>query len=133
MECKADILKVLILFIIFSIHFYCTFVIILSTYNLGACTYICRLLIIVCVNEHIYIFGLSLLFLQYLCECQFDDNLKFKTAVNEEDPDQMRLQPIGRDREGLLYWFQLDQDQNVRVYVEEQDDLDGSSWRCIVR
>lgn len=73
------------------------------------------------------------LFLQYLCECQFDDNLKFKTAVNEEDPDQMRLQPIGRDREGLLYWFQLDQDQNVRVYVEEQDDLDGSSWRCIVR
>ncbi|XP_036441284.1 LOW QUALITY PROTEIN: remodeling and spacing factor 1 [Colossoma macropomum] len=71
--------------------------------------------------------------LKYLCECQFDDNLKFKTAVNEEDPDQMRLQPIGRDREGLLYWFQLDQDQNVRVYVEEQDDLDGSSWRCIVR
>ncbi|KAL7878295.1 hypothetical protein AOLI_G00092690 [Acnodon oligacanthus] len=71
--------------------------------------------------------------LKYLCECQFDDNLKFKTAVNEEDPDQMRLQPIGRDREGLLYWFQLDQDQNVRVYVEEQDDLDGSSWRCVVR
>ncbi|XP_076846927.1 remodeling and spacing factor 1 [Brachyhypopomus gauderio] len=71
--------------------------------------------------------------LKYLCECQFDDNLKFKTAVNEEDPEQMRLQPIGRDREGLLYWFQLDQDQNVRVYVEEQDDLDGSSWKCIVR
>ncbi|KAI4902424.1 hypothetical protein NFI96_022038 [Prochilodus magdalenae] len=71
--------------------------------------------------------------LKYLCECQFDENLKFKTAVNEEEPDQMRLQPIGRDREGLLYWFQLDQDQNVRVYVEEQDDLDGSSWRCIVR
>ncbi|KAG9272858.1 remodeling and spacing factor 1 [Astyanax mexicanus] len=71
--------------------------------------------------------------LKYLCECQFDDNLKFKTAVNEEDPDQMRLQPIGRDKEGLLYWFQLDQDQNVRVYVEEQDDLDGSSWKCIVR
>ncbi|XP_026865168.2 remodeling and spacing factor 1 isoform X1 [Electrophorus electricus] len=71
--------------------------------------------------------------LKYLCECQFDDNLKFKTAVNEEDPEQMRLQPIGRDKEGLLYWFQLDQDQNVRVYVEEQDDLDGSSWRCIVR
>ncbi|XP_066540412.1 remodeling and spacing factor 1 isoform X2 [Hoplias malabaricus] len=71
--------------------------------------------------------------LKYLCECQFDENLKFKTAVNEEDPDEMRLQPIGRDREGLLYWFQLDQDQNVRIYVEEQDDQDGSSWRCIVR
>ncbi|XP_073671892.1 remodeling and spacing factor 1 isoform X3 [Paramisgurnus dabryanus] len=71
--------------------------------------------------------------LKYLCECQFDDNLKFKTLVNEEDPDKMRLQPIGRDKEGLLYWFQLDQDQNVRVYAEEQDDSDGSSWRCIAR
>ncbi|XP_048836156.1 remodeling and spacing factor 1 isoform X2 [Brienomyrus brachyistius] len=71
--------------------------------------------------------------LKYLCECQFDDNLKFKTAVNEEDPDQMRIRPLGRDKDGLMYWFQLDQDHNVRIYVEEQDDLDGSSWRCIVR
>ncbi|XP_026105225.1 remodeling and spacing factor 1-like [Carassius auratus] len=71
--------------------------------------------------------------LKYLCECQFDDNLKFKTLINEEDPDKMRLQPIGRDKEGLLYWFQLDQDQNIRVYSEEQDDLDGSSWKCIAR
>uniref|UniRef100_A0A673K6S4 Remodeling and spacing factor 1-like n=1 Tax=Sinocyclocheilus rhinocerous TaxID=307959 RepID=A0A673K6S4_9TELE len=71
--------------------------------------------------------------LKYLCECQFDDNVKFKTTINEEDPDKMRLQPIGRDKDGLMYWFQLDQDDNVRVYVEEQDDLDGSSWKCIVR
>lgn len=71
--------------------------------------------------------------LQYLCECQFDDNIKFKTSVNEEDPDRMRLQPIGKDKEGLMYWFQLDPEQNVRIYVEEQDDLDGASWKCIVR
>ncbi|GLD46392.1 remodeling and spacing factor 1-like protein [Lates japonicus] len=71
--------------------------------------------------------------LKYLCECQFDENVKFKTAINEEDPDKMRLQPIGRDKDGQMYWFQLDQDDNVRVYVEEQDDLDGSSWKCIVR
>ncbi|XP_026075674.1 remodeling and spacing factor 1-like isoform X2 [Carassius auratus] len=71
--------------------------------------------------------------LKYLCECQFDDNVKFKTTINEEDPDKMRLQPIGKDKDGLMYWFQLDQDHNVRVYVEEQDDLDGSSWKCIVR
>ncbi|XP_048120378.1 remodeling and spacing factor 1 [Alosa alosa] len=71
--------------------------------------------------------------LKYLCECQFDDNIKFKTSVNEEDPDRMRLQPIGKDKQGLMYWFQLDQDQNVRVYVEEQDDLDGATWKCIVR
>ncbi|XP_057676781.1 remodeling and spacing factor 1 [Corythoichthys intestinalis] len=71
--------------------------------------------------------------LKYLCECQFDDNLKFKNAINEEEPEKMRLQPIGRDKDGQMYWFQLDQDNNVRLYVEEQDDLDGASWKCIVR
>ncbi|XP_039600165.1 remodeling and spacing factor 1 isoform X1 [Polypterus senegalus] len=71
--------------------------------------------------------------LKFLCECQFDENLKFKNVINEEDPDAMRLQPIGRDKDGLMYWFQLDQEHNVRVYVEEQDDQDGSSWRCVVR
>ncbi|XP_067103044.1 remodeling and spacing factor 1 [Osmerus mordax] len=71
--------------------------------------------------------------LKYLCECQFDDNLKFKTTINEEEPERMRLQPIGRDRQGLMYWLQLDQEQNVRLYTEEQDDTDGTTWRCIVR
>nr|XP_020845161.1 remodeling and spacing factor 1 isoform X2 [Phascolarctos cinereus] len=71
--------------------------------------------------------------LKYLCECQFDDNLKFKNIINEEDADAMRLQPIGRDKDGLMYWYQLDQDHNVRMYIEEQDDQDGSSWKCIVR
>ncbi|XP_015276194.1 PREDICTED: remodeling and spacing factor 1 [Gekko japonicus] len=71
--------------------------------------------------------------LKYLCECQFDDNLKFKNVINEEDADAMRLQPIGRDKDGLTYWYQLDQEHNVRMYVEEQDDQDGSSWKCIVR
>ncbi|KAM9318943.1 remodeling and spacing factor 1 [Pholidichthys leucotaenia] len=71
--------------------------------------------------------------LKYLCECQFDENIKFKMVVNDEDPETMRLQPIGRDRQGLMYWLQVDQDQNIRLYTEEQDDLDGSSWRCIVR
>ncbi|XP_053161419.1 remodeling and spacing factor 1 isoform X2 [Hemicordylus capensis] len=71
--------------------------------------------------------------LKYLCECQFDDNLKFKNIINEEDADAMRLQPIGKDKDGLTYWYQLDQEHNIRMYVEEQDDQDGSSWKCIVR
>ncbi|KAM6932932.1 remodeling and spacing factor 1 [Xenentodon cancila] len=71
--------------------------------------------------------------LKYLCECQFDENLKFKMVVNDEDPEKMRLQPIGRDRQGLMYWLQLDHEQNIRLYTEEQDDLDGSTWKCIVR
>lgn len=45
----------------------------------------------------------------------------------------MRLQPVGRDKDGLMYWYQLDQEHNVRIYVEEQDDQDSSSWKCIVR
>ncbi|XP_037696729.1 remodeling and spacing factor 1 isoform X2 [Choloepus didactylus] len=75
----------------------------------------------------------KLALLKYLCECQFDDNLKFKNIINEEDADTMRLQPIGRDKDGLMYWYQIDQDHNVRMYIEEQDDQDGSSWKCIVR
>uniref|UniRef100_UPI00398ED635 remodeling and spacing factor 1 n=1 Tax=Pristiophorus japonicus TaxID=55135 RepID=UPI00398ED635 len=71
--------------------------------------------------------------LKYLCECQFDDNLKFKNVLNEEEPDDMRVHPIGRDKDGLMYWYQLDQECNVRLYTEEQDDQDGSSWRLIVR
>ncbi|XP_048388394.2 remodeling and spacing factor 1 isoform X1 [Stegostoma tigrinum] len=71
--------------------------------------------------------------LKYLCECQFDDNLKFKNALNEEEPDAMRIHPIGRDKDGLMYWYQLDQEFNVRLYTEEQDDQDGTSWRLIVR
>lgn len=54
-------------------------------------------------------------------------------AINEEDPEKMRLQPVGRDKQGLMYWLQLDQEQNIRLYTEEQDDLDGSTWKCIVR
>uniref|UniRef100_A0A8C6S3A1 PHD-type domain-containing protein n=1 Tax=Neogobius melanostomus TaxID=47308 RepID=A0A8C6S3A1_9GOBI len=71
--------------------------------------------------------------LKYLCESQFDDNLKFKLAVNEEVPARMRLQPIGRDHQGHLYWLQLDQEHNIRLYTEEQDDPHGATWRCIVR
>ncbi|XP_067841727.1 remodeling and spacing factor 1 isoform X2 [Heptranchias perlo] len=71
--------------------------------------------------------------LKYLCECQFDDNLKFKNVLNEEEPDALRVHPIGCDKDGLMYWYQLDQEFNVRLYTEEQDDQDGTSWRLIVR
>lgn len=82
----------------------------------------------------IFSYRLSTFFhLKYLCESQFDDNVKFKMAINEEDPEKMRLQPIGRDQQGLMYWLQLDQEQNIRLYTEEQDDMDGSTWKCIVR
>lgn len=43
---------------------------------------------------------------QYLCETQFDDNPKFKNLVNKENPEEQKLKPIGRDKLGLVYWFQ---------------------------
>ena len=43
---------------------------------------------------------------QFLCESQFDENFKFKAIVNDEDPDKMRTEPMGRDKMGLVYWFQ---------------------------
>lgn len=97
-----------------------TFLTYTSTYYFPLCFYVLKFLPL----SH---------FFQYLCECQFDDNLKFKNIINEEDADAMRLQPIGRDKDGLMYWYQLDQEHNVRMYIEEQDDQDGSTWKCIVR
>ena len=44
--------------------------------------------------------------LQFLCDNQFDENLKFKAIVNDEDPEKMRQEPLGRDKMGLVYWFQ---------------------------
>ncbi|XP_071497714.1 uncharacterized protein [Diadema antillarum] len=69
--------------------------------------------------------------LKYLCDSQFDEKSKFKAAVNEMDPEQMRVQPIGRDKMGLVYWYQKDHDANIRVYREEQDDMDSSTWEMV--
>lgn len=110
MECKSSILKVKYLHYLLNISEMLLAFSIFSSYRLS-----------------------TFFHLKYLCESQFDDNVKFKMAINEEDPEKMRLQPIGRDQQGLMYWLQLDQEQNIRLYTEEQDDMDGSTWKCIVR
>uniref|UniRef100_UPI00358E390C remodeling and spacing factor 1-like isoform X1 n=2 Tax=Myxine glutinosa TaxID=7769 RepID=UPI00358E390C len=69
--------------------------------------------------------------LKFLCECQFDDNIRFKSVVNEEEADDMRLQPLGRDACGFMYWLQRDRDLNLRLYAEEQDDY--TTWRLVSR
>ena len=38
-------------------------------------------------------------------EGQFDGNQKFKDKINEKTAEEMRLQPIGRDKHGLAYWY----------------------------
>ncbi|XP_070537713.1 remodeling and spacing factor 1-like isoform X2 [Ptychodera flava] len=71
--------------------------------------------------------------LKFLCELQFDDNIKFKNFVNkEENAEKMRVQPLGRDKNGLVYWYQQDVEDNVFIYREEQDDADSSTWQMVV-
>ena len=38
------------------------------------------------------------------------------------------MAPIGSDKTGQLYYFQLDCDLAYRVYTEEPDDMAGASW-----
>ena len=44
---------------------------------------------------------------QNLLETQFDYNIKFKEKISEIKADEMRCQPLGRDKNGLAYWYFL--------------------------
>ena len=43
--------------------------------------------------------------LQNLFETQFDCHPKFKEKVNDISAVELRTNPIGRDRNGLAYWY----------------------------
>jgi len=46
-------------------------------------------------------------YFQNLLEKQFDQNSTFKEKINKLAPEDMRFQPIGRDKNGLAYWYML--------------------------
>ena len=57
---------------------------------------------------YMYVLIIKCLFLfQNLLEKQFDQNSTFKEKINKIAPEDMRFQPIGRDRNGLAYWYML--------------------------
>ncbi|XP_013786353.1 remodeling and spacing factor 1-like isoform X2 [Limulus polyphemus] len=69
--------------------------------------------------------------LKRLLEMQFDTNSKFKTGINQQDASNLRLLPVGRDVKGLMYWYQVDEDLNLRIYSEEAEN--ERSWKLLCK
>ncbi|XP_050305375.1 remodeling and spacing factor 1 [Anthonomus grandis grandis] len=66
--------------------------------------------------------------LKELLEAQFDFNTKFKLEINKITSKDLRSQPIGRDKFGHAYWFQSDENYQIKVYKE---DLDDEKWTLV--
>ena len=49
----------------------------------------------------------NIFMLQNLFETQFDCNNKFKEKINEKSAQDLRSLPLGRDKDGLAYWYIL--------------------------
>ena len=61
-------------------------------------------------------FFFSICNLQLLLECQFDQNDKLKSSVNKGfEADELRMQPIGRDLDGFIYWYHEVRQYNFSV------------------
>ena len=68
--------------------------------------------------------------LKNLIESQFDHNEKFKKDINTKKSSELRKDPLGRDRLGNAYWYQVDEEANLRVYKEDPDD---ETWELVAR
>ncbi|XP_048526427.1 remodeling and spacing factor 1 isoform X3 [Dendroctonus ponderosae] len=68
--------------------------------------------------------------LKELLEAQFDFNSKFKIEVNKLSSKELRAEPLGRDKFGHAYWFQSDENYQIRVYKE---DLDDEKWTLVAK
>lgn len=53
--------------------------------------------------------------------------------MNSSKASDLRLLPVGFDRDGLAYWYQQDAELSIRVYCEEEDDHSGGSWNLIAK
>uniref|UniRef100_A0A1I8AIS6 PHD-type domain-containing protein n=1 Tax=Steinernema glaseri TaxID=37863 RepID=A0A1I8AIS6_9BILA len=76
----------------------------------------------------------KLTILNTLCCTQFDKNIKLRENVfNTYNAYELRMLPIGCDKNGLNYYYQQDSSLNVRLYTEEPDDDAGCTWKIVVR
>lgn len=75
-------------------------------------------------------FNVYLSILQALVESQFDRNVKFKTYINGIAAQDLRVEPVGRDMLGNIYWCIMDRFSNIRIFRE---NLDDESWTVVAR
>ena len=57
--------------------------------------------------------------LKKLMEAQFDRNDQVRMEVEEIEGKILRQEPTGRDVDGHIYWTQIDETADVRVYSED--------------
>ena len=57
-----------------------------------------------------------------MLESQFDDNVKFKQTLAEKctDMGELRLKPLGRDKDAISYWFFMDSEFTVRLFQHNE-------------
>uniref|UniRef100_A0A8W7PMH0 PHD-type domain-containing protein n=1 Tax=Anopheles coluzzii TaxID=1518534 RepID=A0A8W7PMH0_ANOCL len=72
--------------------------------------------------------GVKLRVLKALLEGQFDLNTKFKTQINTTTAGDLRLDPLGRDRQGNCYWYFMDDSANLQIY---QSDPEMETWTLV--
>lgn len=72
--------------------------------------------------------GVKLRIIKNLLESQFDVNAKFKNLINAKPSLDLRLEPFGKDKDGNVYYCQIDEKANIKVYQENQDE---ESWTVV--
>jgi remodeling and spacing factor 1 len=72
--------------------------------------------------------GAKLRIIKHLLEGQFDVNAKFKNSINAKPSHDLRLEPFGKDKDGNVYYCQMDEKANIKIY---QENLDEESWTVV--
>jgi len=68
--------------------------------------------------------------LKHLMESQFEWNEPLRFLVDDLPIEALRIEPTGRDINGMTYWTQIDEVADIRVYSE---DYTHDTWGSIAR
>jgi len=74
--------------------------------------------------------SLRLEILKNLMESQFDWNERIRMLVDDLPVETLRIEPTGTDIEGKIYWTQIDDHAEIRIYTE---DYRHDTWGNVVQ